>query len=295
MSDLTRRHFIQRTLGAAVAVPAAAGMLAAAGKPGSKMRFGLVTYLWGKDWDLPTLIRNCEASNVLGVELRSTHAHGVEPSLGAGERKEVKKRFDDSPVVLLGPGSDERFDSPDPDVLKRAIEAAKAFIVLSHDTGGTGVKVKPNDFHEGVPREKTIEQIGAALNALGEFAGGLGQQVRLEVHGKEVCELPNIKAIMDVADNPNVAVCWNSNGQDLLGQGLEHNFNLVKGRFGDTAHVRELNLGEYPYRELMALFVAMDYAGWILLEARTDPKDPVKALIEQREVFEGMVAKAQGA
>jgi len=98
---------------------------------------------------------------------------------------------------------------------------------------------------------------------------------------------------MDVADHPNVGVCWNCNSQDLQGQGLEYNFNLVKDRFADTVHVRELNIGSYPYQELMNLFVAMDYAGWILLEARTKPKDRVKALAEQRQVFEDMVAKAQ--
>ena len=37
--------------------------------PGNKMKFGLVTYLWAKDWDLPKLIRNCRTTEVLGVEL----------------------------------------------------------------------------------------------------------------------------------------------------------------------------------------------------------------------------------
>ena len=102
-----------------------------------------------------------------------------------------------------------------------------------------------------------------------------------------------IKQIMDVADHPNVGVCWNCNGPDLEGEGLRHNFNLVKGRFGATAHVRELNIGSYPYQELIGLLVDMDYDGWILLECRTNPKDRVAALIEQRKVFEDMVAKAQ--
>jgi hypothetical protein len=38
----------------------------------------------------------------------------------------------------------------------------------------------------------------------------------------------------------------------------------------------------------------MNYDGWVLLEARTDPKNPVAALTEQRNVFEDMVATAQG-
>ena len=53
---------------------------------------------------------------------------------------------------------------------------------------------------------------------------------------------------MDVATHPNVGVCWNCNGTDLKGQGLEYNFDLVKNRLGDTAHVRELNVADYPYR-----------------------------------------------
>jgi hypothetical protein len=113
------------------------------------------------------------------------------------------------------------------------------------------------------------------------------------VHG-QCAELPAIKAIMDVAQHENVGVCWNSNQQDLGGKGLEYNFNLVRRRFGATAHVRELNETGYPYQRLFDLFVKTDYEGWILLEARTNPKDRVAALIEQRELFEEMVAKAQG-
>ena len=293
MTNGSRRDFLRRAalLGAAASLRGSARPALAAARPGAKMQFGLVTYLWAKDWDLPTIIANCEASQVLGVELRTTHKHGVEPHLNAEQRKEVKKRFDDSPVTLVGIGSDERFDSPDAAALERAIEATKEFVVLSHDVGGSGVKVKPNDFHKDVPREQTIEQIGKSLNALGAFAADHGQEIRLEVHG-QCSELPVMKQIMDVADHPNVGVCWNSNDRDLEGEGLEHNFNLVKDRFGATAHVRELNIGDYPYQQLMDLFVGMDYDGWILLEARTKPEDPVKALIEQREVFEKMIGRA---
>jgi sugar phosphate isomerase/epimerase len=296
MSKHTRRGFLKRSIAAATAAvaagPLAEMLVLGADKPGAKMRLGLVTYLWGKDWDLPTLIARCEKSEVLGVELRTTHAHGVEPSLNVGERLDVKKRFADSPVTFVGPGSNERFDHPDPAALKAAIEATKAFVKLSHDCGGSGVKVKPNSFHKGVPREKTIEQIGKSLNLVGAFGADYGQQIRLEVHG-QCSPLPIIREIMDVADHPSVGVCWNSNAQDLEGEGLEHNFRLVKDRFGDTAHVRELNLDDYPYQRLFNLLVEMDYDGWILLECRTNPDDRVAAMIEQRRVFEEMVAKAR--
>ncbi|MDD4424815.1 MAG: hypothetical protein PHS40_02705, partial [Mariniphaga sp.] len=164
---------------------------------------------------------------------------------------------------------------------------------LSKDIGGSGVKVKPNQFHEGIPQAKTLEQIGKALNELGRYALNMGQQIRLEVHGVGTQELPNIAKIMEYVENVGSTVCWNSNSEDLNEPGLEFNFNLVKDYFGDICHVRELNLGDYPYQQLMNLFVRMDYKGWILLECRTDPEDKVAALKEQREVFEKMIKNAQ--
>ncbi|NIA13769.1 MAG: TIM barrel protein [Nitrospiraceae bacterium] len=292
MRSSSRRQFLGQSLGLAAALAGAkplAQAWAQGAAPGSKMKLGLVTYKWGEHWNVPTLIQNCTESGLLGVELRTTHKHGVERDLTPLQRQEVKKRFENSPVTLVGIGSNENFDHVDPERLERAIQATKDFVVLSKDVGGSGVKVKPNSFHDGVPREQTIEQIGTSLNTLGAFAADHGQQIRLEVHG-QCSELPIIKQIMDIAGHPSVAVCWNSNDQDLKGEGLEHNFNLVKDRFGATAHIRELNVGDYPYQQLMNLFVGMDYDGWILLEARTKPKDPVAAMIEQRELFEKMIA-----
>jgi len=255
----------------------------------SKMKLGLVTYLWGKDWDVPTLIENCTKTGIGGVELRVEHAHKVMPDISAARRMEVKKMFADSPVKIVGMGTNEQYDSPDPAKLKANMDRTKEFIKLSADIGGTGVKVKPNQFHKDVPHEKTLEQIGRALSELGQYAADFGQKIRLEVHGNGTQELPNIKTIMDNCPSRNAAVCWNCNPEDLIGQGLEYNFNLVKDRFGDTVHVRELDSSDYPYQKLMNLFKDINYKGWILLECRTDPKDKVAALIDQKRIFEGMV------
>ena len=32
------------------------------------MQFGFCTYLWGKDWDIPTIIANCTKAKAFGVE-----------------------------------------------------------------------------------------------------------------------------------------------------------------------------------------------------------------------------------
>lgn len=287
---MRRREFLAAgalgALGASLLRPASA----IAAESAAKLRFGLVTYLWGKDMDLPTLLDVCQRAEIAGVELRTQHKHGVEPSLSKAERAEVRKRFADSPVTLVGYGSNAEFHAADPEKLRANIELAKQYVLLMQDCGGSGVKVKPNSFVNGVPRERTIEQIGKALNEVAAFGAEHGQEIRVEVHGPGTSELPVIKAIFDVADHPNVGVCWNSNDVDLQGEGLAHNFGLVAKRFGATAHVRELDSQDYPYTELFKLFAAANYTGWVLLEARTDPADKVVALRAQRELFEKLVA-----
>lgn len=130
--------------------------------PGENMKLGLVTYNWGKDWDIPTIIKNCTEFGILGVESRVEHAHGVGLGISESSMAEVKKMFVDSPVEIVGMGTNEEYDSPNTDVLKGNIENTKEFIRISQGIGGSGVK--PNGFHEDVPREKTIEQIGKSLN-----------------------------------------------------------------------------------------------------------------------------------
>src|SRR5262250_2773060 len=57
-----------------------------------RFHLGLVTYNLAAEWDLETIIRNCEAMDLQGVELRTTHKHGVEPSISKLRRAEVKRR-----------------------------------------------------------------------------------------------------------------------------------------------------------------------------------------------------------
>jgi len=113
--NTSRRNFLIQTgmLTSALSLGASSFDNNLFGYAPTKMKIGLVTYLWGKDWNLPTLIKNCEKSGMKGVELRTEHAHGVEINLNSNQRKEVKKRFEDSPVEVVGYGSNYQYDNPD--------------------------------------------------------------------------------------------------------------------------------------------------------------------------------------
>lgn len=287
MKTFSRRSFLQQSALAASTLSVAPWPTQAA----SGFQFGLVTYQWGKDLDVPSLIATCEKAGIHGVELRTQHAHQVEPNLSAAERAEVKKRFADTSVTLVGYGSNAEFHSANPAKVRENIELAKQYILLMKDCGGSGVKIKPNGFEKDVPQEKTIEQIGRSINEVAAFGADHGQEVRVEVHGKGTSEIPAIKAIFDVADHPNAKICWNSNVSDLSGEGLEPNFKLLRARFGHTAHVRTLDSADYPFAQLMKLFQGSGYEGWILLEAGSNPPaNLVEELVKQRQLFEQMTA-----
>ncbi|HEV7403810.1 MAG TPA: sugar phosphate isomerase/epimerase [Chthoniobacteraceae bacterium] len=242
----------------------------------STFRLGTITYNIGKDWDVPTLIKNCTEAKYEGVELRTGHKHGVEVALSKDERAEVKKRFADSPVLLWSLGSAFDFHTPDQAKLRKDIDATKEYITLAHDVGATGVKVRPNALPKEVPEEKTLEQIGLALRELGEFGAGLGQQIRLEIHGTETQHVPRCKKIIDFANHPNVGFTWNSNQTDLEDGGFDANFDSVKNKIF-TVHLRDLYLEEYPFRRLFAGLKGCGFTGFTFAEIPDSP-DPVRIM-----------------
>jgi sugar phosphate isomerase/epimerase len=200
----------------------------------------------------------------------------VEVTLNKDQRAEVKKRFRDSEVELMGLGSAFDYHTPDPARLRADIAATKEYIILAHDVGAPGIKVRPNGFPKEVSKEKTLEQIGRSLHELGDFADDHGIQIRLEAHGTGTSQVPNIKTIMDVANHKNVGVCWNSNQSDLEGEGFDHNFNLVKNKIF-TVHMRDLYLDEYPFRKLLTRLNEIGFAGYCLAEI-PESKDPLRVM-----------------
>jgi sugar phosphate isomerase/epimerase len=229
------------------------------------MKLGLVTYNIAAAWDLETILRVCTEVGLAGVELRTTHAHGVETALSPAQRREVARRFADSPVCLVGLGSAFEYHTADPAEVRRQVEGTKAYVRLAADVGAGGVKVRPNGLPGGVPVAQTLEQIGRALNEVAEDAAALGIEVRMEVHGRETCLPQHLAAIMAAAPHPNAKVCWNSNPTDLDADGrLEPNFRLLGPRIG-LVHINRLHCG-YPYAELFRLLKASGYQGFCLAE-----------------------------
>src|SRR5262245_16597199 len=258
MSLVNRRSFLT-TAGAVAATTSAHG----ADSKDKPLRFqlGIVTYNIAASWELPTILKICKNVGLSPVELRTTHKHGVEPSLSKGQRKEVRQRFADADIEIWGCGSVCEFHSPDPAVVKKNIETCKEFVQLATDIGGRGVKVRPNGLPKEVPVEKTLEQIGKALIPCGKAAEDAGVEIWVEVHGPGTSEPRHIKTIMEHCGHPKVGLTWNSNPTDIKDGSVAEAFQLLRP-WVRSCHINELYreaARSYPYREMFRLLRESDY------------------------------------
>lgn len=261
-------------MAAAVGLPQAAEAQGpTAGEPPFKL--GTVTYNVPKDWDLKTLLTLLPKAGVSAVEFRTTHAHGVERSLSPSQRAEVKARGADAGLVLWGLGTTCEFHSPDPAVVRKNVEECAEWAKLARDIGAKGVKVRPNGLPKEVPVEKTLAQIGKALQECGKAAADQGVEIWVEVHGGGTQEPANMRKIMDHCGHKSVGVCWNSNGADVKNGSVKDSFELLRP-FLMSCHINTL-WGPYPYRELFSLLRQSGYDRYTLCEvgAPVKPEDGV--------------------
>ena len=252
----------------------AAGPAAGPG-PNPPFHLGLVTYNLAYNWDLDTIIKNCERTGFEGVELRTTHKHGVEISLSKERRAEVRKRFADSRVRLVSLGTTCEYESPDPAVVEKNLEETRRWCELAQDLGCLGVKVRPNGFPKGVSHEKTLDQIGQALAKCGDMARDQGVEIWLEVHGEGTQEPPNIHRILRVANHPAVGACWNSNPTDVEGGSVQKSFELLKPWIR-SCHINDLDRKEYPWHELFALLRGINFDRYTFAEIGEPSCEPIR-------------------
>ncbi|HPD15940.1 MAG TPA: sugar phosphate isomerase/epimerase family protein [Planctomycetota bacterium] len=276
----SRREFLAQSV--AIGSLAAGVALSAEEKP--RIRIGTVTYMVCAQMDLPTLIKACEDSGMEGVELRTTHKHGVEPKLDADGRAKVRETFARTKVKLVALGSACEYHAADPATVKRNIEQTHAFVQLAADVGAWGVKVRPNGLRKDVPEDATLRQIAGAVRECGALAQEKGVKIVVECHGGGTSRLDRMAKIMEYCDHPAVGLCWNSNSGETDANGsLKPNFDLCK-KWIWHAHITDCG-GNYPFKEFFDLLKGIGYNGYTMFETSCKG-DPVEFLKERRAVWE---------
>jgi sugar phosphate isomerase/epimerase len=282
---VNRRKFVAGAVAGAVGIGIGAAQEKARARLDARATMGLgsVTYNLLKDLDIETVVRTLEAAGWGAVELRTGHKHGVEPSIGAEERRRVRDRFENSKVTLVGYGTTCRFQSPDADERFRELETAKSFVDLAHDTGAIGIKIQPMGFAPGVSSNTTVEYYGESLHALGDYGQAKGVEIWVEVHGKGTSEPAVAAGMMKSAAHKNVGLCWNSNATDIRNGDIRESFELL-GPWIRNVHIHELAGDDYPYRKLFQLLRGSGYNRFTLAEI-PESKEPFRFMRYYRALW----------
>jgi sugar phosphate isomerase/epimerase len=224
-----------------------------------------------------------EGAGFEGVELRTGHKHGVEPSISQEERLKVRRRFEQSRIRLVSYGTTCRFQSPDAAERKQQLGIAKQFVDLAHDTGALGIKIQPLGFPPGVSKETTVQNFGASLHELGDYGATNGVEIWMEVHGRGTSDPPVAAAIVRAAAHKNVGVCWNSNDTDLTNGSVRESFELLKPWIR-SVHINELWNDRYPWRELFMLLKEAKFDRYTFCEV-AESKEPERFLSLYRALW----------
>lgn len=288
---LTRRELLRSSV--AVGAASALGMNSARGanpqsairnpKLSPPLKLGLMSYTLAKDWDIDTIIKNCKETGFEHIELRTTHTHGVEVTIGKEQRRTVRKRFEDA-GLKISLASGFAYHYPDAARLRKEIEGTKEYTILAQDVGALGFRVFPNALPggKGIPEEQTMRQIGKALAEVCPFAHEHGVKIALEVHGSGTNIVAKVKQMVDYAQCPYAYVNWNCDANDVKGPGFDANFASVKDRIANV-HMHEL-FEDYPYRRLFELLKQSGYTGYCDAEI-PDSKEPIRLMKYYRATF----------
>jgi len=212
-----------------------------------------------------------------GIEPRSQaqHRHGIEIDISDAQRREIKKRFEDSGIDYACIATSIRYNFSDTGKLNENIELTKQFISLAADTGCRRIRVfggMPDI--EGRTAEEAIDIVGNALGKVKEAAEQYRVYICLETH--DFFSRADLAArAVRLANSSFVRVNWDIMHPFTMGMKIEEAFSQVKDLVAhchvhDGTYDRERNVtlalmgkGEIPYKRAVQLLKGIKYDGYL--------------------------------
>jgi len=263
----TRRQFIQTSTFVTAALPLF-GMAASASKlPIGFSTLGCPAWEWGKILDF------AQANGFSAVELRGLQGNmdlPSRPEFAADRIEQSKKDVAAHGLGISCVSSSAHMHEIDPDKHAAQLADARKFIDLAAALGAPNVRVFGNDTVG--TREQSIEHVGTALRQLGDYAGPKNVTVIIESHGG-FTDSPTLKAILEKADHPHVALLWDAHHTyvsgkedpaftiEQLGKYIRHTHLKDSVKQGNDVHYVLTGRGEVPVKRQVQLLAATGYKG----------------------------------
>lgn len=285
----TRRKVFKTWLGA----PLLAGPVRVNGQTlrpeGENMTFGWNTGGLAERWDLDMLLEIAKEAGVHGVELGAGHGHGVALTLSPEARDEVRSKFEQAGLELIGMSVPAILEGGSPEALMTAADMVKQHVRLSHDAGGSGVRLRLGSFKGGDAGVR--DKVAGVLRDLGDFAVGFGQELRLEADVGSG-ELAEVAGVLKAVDSAEVRAALRVDDAGVSAELLKKTFEQLSDGLGQTVvfDVKQEG-GASVYDALAACLVGTDYAGWTVLAVQG--MEAIEAVAKEKVLWERRVREAR--
>jgi len=276
MSNLTRKQFIQTSALAFAAL--AAGSSFTVKKEPLLLSFST---LGCPDWQLQQIVDFAVQHGYKGIEVRGLQRQMDLPQCPEfateAARQKTRELMQQKGLQFVGLGSSANMHLPDGAEKEKSMAEAKRFIDLAQQISCPYVRVFPNNFPKEVDKQTTIDRIAKGLLELGAYAQTKNVTVLMETHG-DVIWVEDIKAIMEKAAHPNVALVWDVANMWAFTKEPPQKVYAQLAKYIKHIHVKDakvtdgkiqytlLGEGDVPIVEAMNLLAKNKYKGYYSFE-----------------------------
>jgi sugar phosphate isomerase/epimerase len=306
---IDRRTFIGTLAAGVPAVLAVPRLVSAMSASAKRLPLGFST-LGCPTWDWRAIVDFASAHEFSAIELR-----GIKdamdltkcPEFQPGRIAETMRDLEAHGLVISDLGASTNLHEAKDAAGAAGMAEARSFIDLAAALHVPYIRVFGNKFIAGIPREQTLERVGAALRVLGEYAREKNVVVLVETHG-DFTDSPTVREIIQRADSKGAAVLWDAHhtfafGKEepeasvrMLGSLIRHTHLKDSVPSGTDRKYVLTGTGEVPVRRQVQALANSGYKGFYNFEweKRWHPEieEPDVAFAQYRDVVSGYMRDA---
>ena len=223
-------------------------------------------------WNLEKIASKAVEYGFDGVELRIGGTQHVDLSMSAGERKAVRKLFEDCGIEICSLGGYSQFCSENEKDLNENMDLLFNYIELAHDLGVPYVRTFIGQYPETMTEDEAAEIAAKYLNLCGEKAIRNSVIVLIETHDA-FGTAKQVHKIVSKIRNEGVAILWDIHHTCSGGETPELTYAIL-GKLIKHIHLKDaeednvclMGMGSLPIRETISLLKNGGFDGYLSLE-----------------------------
>lgn len=222
---------------------------------------------------LEQVLQTAELYGYDGVEFRldAKHAHGVEVTATAAERRAMREQIRASGVAACCLATSVRYADPaaEAEMVKQTLDR----IDLAADVGAPAIRVFGGQIPAGLSREAAVAHVAKCLRAVADRAAERKVSVCLETHD-DWCDPAHVAEVLKRVDHPWIACNWDvmhpvrmgfatvTRSFEILQPWIRHT-HLHDGVGGKNLKLVPIGTGDIDHKTFVRCLKSMHYKGYL--------------------------------